>query len=146
MWGGRGGGKSHSVAAALLAMAASKKMRILCAREVQKSMRDSVHRLLKDQIERLGLGGFYLVLDNEIRGQNGSLFVFAGLQSHTVDSIKSFEGVDIVWVEEAHSVSKKSWDVLIPTIRKDGSEIWRDNPWLADEQPGTGKNGCNAPA
>lgn len=124
MWGGRGGGKSHSVAAALLVSAASRRMRILCAREIQKSMRDSVHRLLKDKIEELGLGSFYLVLDNEIRGLNGSLFVFAGLQSHTVDSIKSFEGVDIVWVEEAHSVSKKSWDVLIPTIRKDGSEIW----------------------
>lgn len=124
MWGGRGGGKSHSVAAALLVSAANRRMRILCAREIQKSMRDSVHRLLKDKIEELGLGSFYLVLDNEIRGLNGSLFVFAGLQSHTVDSIKSFEGVDIVWVEEAHSVSKKSWDVLIPTIRKDGSEIW----------------------
>lgn len=124
MHGGRGGGKSHGVAEVLLDMAARNPLRILCAREIQKSMRDSVHRLLKDKVVKLGLQGFYEVLDNEIRGANGSLFLFSGLQSHTVDSIKSFEGVDIVWVEEAHGVSKKSWDVLIPTIRKEGSEIW----------------------
>lgn len=122
--GGRGGGKSHGVAQVLLDLAARQQLRVLCAREVQKSMRDSVHRLLKDYIAKLGLGSFFEVLDTEIRGVNGSLFLFAGLQAHTVDSIKSFEGVDIVWVEEAHSVSKKSWDVLIPTIRKEGSEIW----------------------
>lgn len=124
MHGGRGGGKSHSVAQVLLDMGARHQLRILCAREIQKSMRDSVHRLLKDYIIKLGLTAFYEVTDTEIRGANGSLFLFTGLQSHTVDSIKSFEGVDIVWVEEAHGVSKKSWDVLIPTIRKDGSEIW----------------------
>ena len=124
MHGGRGGGKSHGVAQVLLDLAARTPLRILCAREIQKSMRDSVHRLLKDYIARLGLTSFYEVLDNEIRGLNGSLFLFSGLQSHTVDSIKSFEGVDIVWVEEAHGVSKKSWDVLTPTIRKEGSEIW----------------------
>lgn len=124
MHGGRGGGKSWGVAAALLVMAADRPLRILCAREVQKSMRDSVHRLLKDTVVKLGMTGFFEVLDNEIRGANGSLFLFSGLQSHTVDSIKSFEGVDVVWVEEAHGVSKKSWDTLIPTIRKEGSEIW----------------------
>lgn len=124
MHGGRGGGKSWAVAAVLLAMAADRPLRVLCAREVQKSMKDSVHRLLKDTISRLGLESFFEVLDSEIRGINGSLFLFSGLQSHTVDTIKSFEGVDIVWVEEAHGVSKKSWDVMIPTIRKEGSEIW----------------------
>lgn len=124
MHGGRGGGKSHGVAQVLLDMGARAPLRILCAREIQKSMRDSVHRLLKDYIIRLGLTAFYEVLDTEIRGANGTLILFTGLQSHTVDSIKSFEGVDIVWVEEAHGVSKKSWDVLIPTIRKEGSEIW----------------------
>lgn len=124
MHGGRGGGKSHTVAQVLLEMAARNPLRILCAREVQKSMRDSVHRLLRDYIVKLGLTSFYTVTDTEIRGLNGSLFLFSGLQSHTVDSIKSFEGVDIVWVEEGHGVSKKSWDVLIPTIRKAGSEIW----------------------
>lgn len=124
MHGGRGGGKSWAVAAALLVLAADRPLRILCAREVQKSMRDSVHRLLKDTIVRLGIESFFEVLDAEIRGLNGSLILFSGLQSHTVDSIKSFEGADIVWAEEAHGISKRSWDVLIPTIRKDGSEIW----------------------
>ena len=124
MHGGRGGGKSHGVAQVLLDMAARKPLRILCAREIQKSMRDSVHRLLRDYIVSLGLTSFYEVLDTEIRGANGSLFLFAGLQSHTVDSIKSFEGVDLVWIEEAHAISKKSLDTLIPTIRKEGSEIW----------------------
>ena len=124
LYGGRGGAKSWGVSRALLLQAADQPLRVLCAREVQKSMRDSVHRLLKDQIAAMGLGHFYEVLDTEIRGINGSIFLFAGLQSHTVDSIKSFEGVDRVWVEEAHGVSAKSWDVLIPTIRKEGSEIW----------------------
>lgn len=124
MKGGRGGGKSHGVAEVLLEKGARNPLRILCAREIQKSMRDSVHRLLKDKIVKLGLQAFYEVLDTEIRGANGTLIVFSGLQSHTVDSIKSFEGVDLVWVEEAHGVSKKSWDTLTPTIRKDGSEIW----------------------
>lgn len=124
MHGGRGSAKSWSVARALLALSASKPLRILCTREVQKSIKDSVHRLLSDQIQALGLGQFFDVLETEIRGRNGSLFLFAGLASHTVESIKSYESVDIVWVEEGQSVSKKSWDVLIPTIRKPGSEIW----------------------
>lgn len=124
MYGGRGGAKSWGVARALIIQAAETPLRILCAREVQKSMRDSVHRLLKDQIATMGYGHFFEVFDTEIRGKNGSLFLFAGLQSHTVDSIKSFEGVDRVWCEEAHSISTKSWDTLIPTIRKPGSEIW----------------------
>lgn len=124
MHGGRGSAKSWSAAKALLTLAASKPLRILCTREVQKSIKDSVHRLLSDQIQSLGLGRFFEVLETEIRGRNGSLFLFAGLASHTVESIKSYESVDIVWVEEGQSVSKKSWDVLIPTIRKPGSEIW----------------------
>lgn len=124
MHGGRGGAKSWSVAGVLLVMAAERPLRVLCAREIQKSIKQSVHQLLQDQIVRLGLTSFYEVLDTEIRGANGSLILFSGLQSHTVDSIKSFEGCDLVWVEEAHSVSKKSWDVLIPTIRKPDSEIW----------------------
>lgn len=124
MYGGRGGAKSWGVARALIIQAAQSPLRILCAREVQKSMKDSVHRLLKDQIAAMGYGHFFEVLDTEIRGKNGSLILFAGLQSHTVDSIKSFEGVERVWVEEGHGVSAKSWDTLIPTIRKPGSEIW----------------------
>ena len=135
LYGGRGGGKSWAVARALLVQAAKEPIRVLCTREVQKSIKDSVHRLLSDQIAAMGLGGFYEVLETEIRGKNGSVFLFAGLLQHTIDSIKSFEGVDRVWVEEAHSVSKKSWDVLIPTIRKPGSEIWATfNPQLDTDE------------
>lgn len=122
--GGRGSAKSWGFARALLIQAAQSPLRVLCAREVQKSIKDSVHRLLSDQIQAMGLGGHYEVLDTEIRGKNGSLFLFAGLATHTVESIKSFEGVDKCWVEEAQTVTKRSWDVLTPTIRKDGSEIW----------------------
>ena len=122
--GGRGSAKSWGFARALLIEAAQKPLRVLCAREVQKSIKDSVHRLLNDQIQAMGLGHLYDVLETEIRGKNGSLFLFAGLSQHTVESIKSFEGVDRVWIEEGQSVVKRSWDVLTPTIRKAGSEIW----------------------
>lgn len=122
--GGRGSGKSWGFARALLILGAQSQTRVICAREVQKSIKESVHRLLSDQIEALGLGTFYEILETEIRGRNGTTFSFSGLASHTVESIKSFEGADICWVEEAQSVSKRSWDILTPTIRKDGSEIW----------------------
>lgn len=135
LYGGRGGGKSWAVARALLILAAKEPMRVLCTREVQKSIKDSVHRLLSDQIAAMGLESFFEVLETEIRGKNGSVFLFSGLLQHTIDSIKSFEGVDVVWVEEAHSVSKKSWDVLIPTIRKPASEIWATfNPQLETDE------------
>lgn len=133
--GGRGSAKSWSFARALLIKGTTQKLRILCAREVQKSIKQSVHKLLKDQIEALGLGSFYQVFDTEIRGKNGTEFAFSGLAEHTVESVKSFEGVDIVWVEEAQTVSKRSWAVLIPTIRKDGSEIWISfNPELDSDE------------
>ncbi len=122
--GGRGSGKSWGFARALLVLGAQSQLRIICAREVQKSIKESVHRLLSDQIQALGLGGFYEVLETEIRGQNGTTFSFSGLAQHTVESIKSFEGADICWIEEAQTVSKKSWDILTPTIRKTDSEIW----------------------
>ena len=123
-YGGRGSGKSWSFARALLIKAANEPTRVLCAREIQRSIRQSVHQLLTDQIQALGLGAFYEVLEAEIRGINGSTFSFTGLATNTVESIKSFEGCDIVWVEEAQTVSRKSWDILIPTIRKPNSEIW----------------------
>jgi phage terminase large subunit len=112
------------MARALLVKAASETTRVLCAREIQRSIKQSVHTLLNDQIQALGLGAFYEVLETEIRGLNGSTFSFTGLATNTVESIKSFEGCDVVWVEEAQTVSKKSWDILIPTIRKPNSEIW----------------------
>lgn len=106
--GGRGSGKSWSFARALLVQAAEKPLRILCTREVQKSIKDSVHKLLSDQITAIGMGGFYDVLTHEIRGRNGSLFIFAGLSDQTAESIKSYEGIDRVWCEEAQAISKRS--------------------------------------
>lgn len=134
--GGRGSGKSWGVARALLILARQKRLRILCTREVQKSIKDSVHALLSDQIQSLGFDADFQILETEIRcTRTGSVFLFAGLSQHTVESIKSFEGCDIVWVEEAQTVSGKSWDVLIPTIRKPGSEIWITlNPQLETDE------------
>lgn len=122
--GGRGSAKSWGFARALLILGAQEPTRILCTREVQKSIKDSVHRLLCDQIQALGLGGFYEPLETEIRGKNGTLFLFSGLSQQTAESIKSFEGCDLCWCEEAQVISKRSWDILTPTIRKDDSEIW----------------------
>lgn len=134
MRGGRGGGKSHTVAQVLLALGLQRRMRILCVREVQKSLAESSMQVLRDYIARLGLGEYYTVLKTEIRGCNGTTFGFSGLQDHTADSIKSWEGADIVWVEEAHSVTAHSWNILIPTIRKPGSEIWATyNPVQLDD-------------
>jgi len=118
-----------------LIQAAAKKLRVLCTREVQNSIKDSVHKLLSDQIQELGLGAHFQVLQNEIRGVNGSEFLFAGLSTQTIESIKSFEGVDRCWVEEGQGVTKRSWTILIPTIRKDASEIWVSfNPDLDDDE------------
>src|ERR1044071_7265639 len=99
--GGRGSGKSWGFARALLLLAARQPLRVLCTREIQNSIKDSVHRLLSDQISALGLQSLYEIQNDQIIGPNGSLFLFSGLHQQTVDSIKSFEGVDIVWVEEA---------------------------------------------
>ncbi|MEM8813929.1 MAG: PBSX family phage terminase large subunit [Pseudomonadota bacterium] len=123
-FGGRGSGKSHSFATALQIRAAETQLRVLCAREVQRSIKDSVKQLLDDKIETLGLSRFYTSLRDEIRGRNGSRFRFAGLQDMSIDQIKSFEGIDIVWVEEAQTISARSLEVLIPTIRKPRSELW----------------------
>jgi phage terminase large subunit len=122
-YGGRDGAKSTSVAKALLVQGMEKPLRIGCFREVQKSIKDSVHKLLSDQIAEMHLGNFYEVLQTEIRGKNGTEILFAGLSSQTRDNIKSFERLDRAWVEEAQSVSKRSWDILIPTIRAPGSEV-----------------------
>lgn len=121
--GGRGGAKSWGIARALVVMAASKKLRVLCTREVQNSIKDSVHKLLKDQIEMLGLNPWFRITNESITSASGSEFLFKGLRFDPL-GIKSTEGVDICWVEEAQSVSSDSWAILIPTIRKEGSEIW----------------------
>lgn len=123
-YGGRGGSKSWGFARALLILGAQKTLRILCARETQKSITDSVYKLLCDQIADLQLQSFYSATKTNIVGSNGTEFTFAGIRQSSVGDIKSYEGCDICWVEEAQIVSKRSWEILIPTIRKDGSEIW----------------------
>ena len=134
LYGGRGGAKSWGIARALLIKGAKDPIRILCAREFQTSIRDSVHKLLCDQIESLGLLSFYEITQTSIKGRNGTEFSFVGLKNN-VSNIKSYEGVDICWVEEAQTTSRLSWNVLIPTIRKQDSEIWISfNPELETDE------------
>lgn len=134
MFGGRGGGKSWGVARALLTLGVKKKLRILCAREFQNSISDSVHKLLSDQIAEMGLSNFYDILQTSITGKNGTEFMFCGLR-HNATKLKSFEAVEICWVEEAQTVTKGSWDILIPTIRAENSEIWITfNPEFDDDE------------
>jgi phage terminase large subunit len=133
-YGGRGGRKSWEIARALILGSLLKKELIVCAREIQNSISDSVHRLLASQIEMLGLTPFFEIQKTTIIGRDGSEFIFKGLNGLTIDSIKSLEGVDKCWVEEGHSVSEHSWSILIPTIRKTASQIWVSfNPDLATD-------------
>jgi phage terminase large subunit len=122
-YGGRGGAKSWAFAIVLLLKGVQKPIRVLCCREMQHSIKESVHKLLATQIERLGLSTRYKIQRDRIIGVNGTEFVFFGLR-HDPQQIKSFEGADYAWVEEAQKVTADSWDFLIPTIRKEGSEIW----------------------
>ena len=122
--GGRGGAKSHFFAEQLILRCLARKTRWVCIREVQLTMRESVRQLLNDKIQKLGLGQFFDVLDNEIRGRNGSLIVFRGMQSYNAENIKSLEDFDGAWIEEAQTLSERSLRLLRPTIRKPGSEIW----------------------
>lgn len=161
-FGGRGGAKSWSFADALLTIALERRVRILCARELQVSIADSVHRLLVDRINARKLDRFFRWTNTGIESVTGSEFLFKGLRNNIME-IKSLEGVDYAWVEEAQKVRRQSWELLIPTIRKEGAEIWlslnpdletddtyqrfianppddavvvkvtyRDNPWFSD--------------
>ncbi len=122
-YGGRGGAKSWHFAIALILLACKEKKRILCTREYQSSINESVQKLLVESIERLNLTNNFTHTEKKIVCKNGSEFLFHGLK-HDINKIKSLENISICWVEEGHSVSKKSWETLIPTIRKEGSEIW----------------------
>ena len=134
LYGGRGSSKSWSIARALLIIGANRKIRVLCVRELQNSIKDSVHRLLSDQIDLLQLHSFYSATEQGIVGSNGTEFIFKGLR-HNATSIRSTEGIDYCWVEEGQAVSKSSWNTLIPTIRKEGSEIWVSlNPEFEDDE------------
>lgn len=123
-YGGRGSGKSHFFAEQLILRCKMQTTRAVGIREVQNSIKESVRQLLVDKISKLGLDDEFQALETEIRGPNGSLIIFKGMQSYNADNIKSLEGYDIAWVEEAQSLSARSWRMLRPTIRKPGSEIW----------------------
>lgn len=120
--GGRGSGKSISIARYLLILATTKKIRVLCAREFQNSITESVHHLLLEQAEMMGIVDFFEFTNNSITGKNGSEFIFKGVRMN-IASIKSMAGITHLWLEEAHTISQMSWDVLIPTIREPNSEI-----------------------
>lgn len=121
-YGGRGSSKSWTIARILLLKAMQSPIRVLCLREIQDSIKDSVHKLLRDQIDLLELQGF-IVQNDAIRHENGSEFLFKGLYTN-LSKIKSFEGVDYCFIEEGESISALSWQILDPTIRKPNSEIW----------------------
>jgi len=129
-YGGRGGAKSHSAATGLVLQATERHERVLCGRELQKSIRDSSKRLIDDAIARLKLGAAFTSTDTEIRGPNESLFLFSGIKGNA-NGIKSIEGITTFWGDEAQAFSQASIDTLIPTIRKPGSRlIWTWNPDL----------------
>src|SRR5229473_3199936 len=141
MHGGRGSSKSWDFARALLILGSHRKLYIVCAREIQKSIKESVHKLLADQIIELGLSHFYIVREREIEGINGTRFVFVGIRNN-VAAIKSMEAIDIFAVFEATFVSQTSWEIVLPTVRRDppfgpfglGSEVWVEfNPELASD-------------
>ena len=124
-YGGRGSGKSHFFAESLIELCLMRPgTRWACIREVQKSLEQSVKRLLEDKIKALGVESAFGIKQFEIETPGGGLIIFQGMQNHTADSIKSLEGFDGAWVEEAQSLSQRSLDLLRPTIRKENSELW----------------------
>lgn len=142
LYGGRGSAKSWSFAKVLITLSLQHKLFIVCAREFQNSIKESVHKLIADQIEIMGLGPYFTIKEAEINSINGSKFVFVGIRNN-VHSIKSMEGIDIFAVFEANLVSKNSWDIVLPTVRRDapfgpfekGSEIWVEfNPELDTDE------------
>jgi phage terminase large subunit len=123
-YGGRGGAKSHFFAEQIIIKCFTSPTRVVCIREVQNSIKDSVKQLLSDKINHFGLGTEFEVLDSEIRCKNGSFIIFKGMQSYNATNIKSLEAFNIAWVEEAQTLSQLSLDMLRPTLREDGSELW----------------------
>lgn len=132
--GGRGSGKSHFMAEMLIEDCIREPISAVCLREVQKSLKFSVKRLLEAKIESMNAGLYFEVQNEQIKTRNGGVIIFQGMQDHTADSIKSLEGFKRAWVEEAQSLSQRSLDLLRPTIRTPGSEIWFSwNPRFATD-------------
>lgn len=125
IFGGRGGAKSHFFADQLVDNCITHKgYRAVCVREYQVSLEQSVKRLLEDKINTYGLGKEFRVMNSCIETPGDGVVIFQGMQSHTAESIKSLEGYDLAWVEEAQNLSQRSLDLLRPTIREEGSELW----------------------
>lgn len=122
--GGRGSGKSHVFAELLVATCLKRPTRAVCVREVQKSLDQSVKLLIEDKIRAMGVAGHFRILNTHIETPGGGRIIFQGMQNHTAESIKSLEGYEVAWCEEAQSISQRSLDLLRPTIRADGSELW----------------------
>ncbi len=132
-YGGRGGGKSWTFSDKAIIKGYQRPLFFPCLRQFQVSIQDSVHRLLSQSIEKMNLGHFFKIYDNIISGLNGTEFVFKGL-ARNINNIKSLEGADIVWITEATDVTEEAWKKLIPTIRKNNSQIWLDfNPEEIDD-------------
>jgi len=130
--GGRASSKSWELAGRIAQIAQEYKTRVLCVRRFQNKIKESVYTLIKDQIDNFEFGG-YRKLATTIEHENGSEFVFYGIERN-IDEIKSFEGADVLWVEEAHNLTREQWEILEPTIRKQGSEIWLSfNPRLVTD-------------
>lgn len=123
-YGGRGGGKSHFFAEEIVLRCIERETHVACIREIQGSLDKSVRKLILDKIKKFGVEHMFNAVDSEIRGPHGSIIIFRGMQDHTAESIKSLEGMDIAWVEEAQTLSDYSLRLLRPTIRKQNSEIW----------------------
>jgi phage terminase large subunit len=144
--GGRGSGKSHFFAEMLIERSVMAKTDAVCAREIQKSLEQSVKKLLASKIAAMNAGAYFEVLDAKIKSTLGGVIIFQGLQDHTSESIKSLEGYDILWGEEAQSLSQRSLDLIRPTIRKQGSELWFSwNPNLPTDPIDVLLRGDNAP-
>jgi phage terminase large subunit len=122
--GGRGSAKTQTIATLLLLYSLERKIRVLCGREIMETIADSSHKILKDIIQdNSELTGYFTITQNSIRSSNGSEFIFKGLR-YNVTELKGLQGIDYAWIDEAENVSENSWQILIPTIRQEGSEIW----------------------
>ena len=124
VWGGRGSGKSHFFAEMVVEESIRRKVDIVCLREIQKSLKFSVKKLVESKIEAMNAGAYFEVQNEQIKSKHGGNIIFQGMQDHTADSIKSLEGFGIAWFEEAQSATQRSLDLLRPTIRAPGSELW----------------------
>lgn len=122
--GGRGSAKSHHFAGQVIEESIADRLDFVCIREVQRTLDQSVKKLLESKVEAFNVGDHFDIQDRRIRSRRGGVIIFEGMQNHTAESIKSLEGYDRAWVEEAQTLSQRSLDMLRPTIRKDGSELW----------------------